>query len=268
MSLPPLPKGTKIGLGTVCYKRPEYLKQTAASVKEHLTGVIDSWWIYNDGSPKGSYDEVYKTLGIHTGVHHAKENKGVAAAKNWLLETLLKEGCDWIFIQEEDILVTDPQAITGYIKAAKASGLHHLMFAHHGPANVGFKPVLGKEGKTAFYYSYVGAWSLYTRRSLKDVGLMDENFHNAWEHVEHTFRLAKGRYTTWPLAADAKNSAKWLKEIPGSIETSFMRNDAKWAENLIRGLLYWKDKDPQFPLQANLDYLMSQLEIPDKEPLL
>lgn len=260
MSLPPLPKGSKIGLGTVCYKRPEYLKQSAASVKKHLAGVIDTWWIYNDGSPAGSYDKVYKTLGIHTGVKHATENKGVAHAKNWLLGKLLSEGCDYIFIQEEDIIVTSPKAITGYIKAAKASGLHHLMFAHHGPGNAKGAVFYGDEGRTAFYQSMVGAWCLYTRPSLRKIGLMDEGFHNAWEHIEHSFRLAKEHYTTWPLAADAKDSKKWLKEIPGSIENSLMRHNKKWASNMVGGLLYWKNKDKDFPLQANLDYLISIVE--------
>lgn len=243
-----LPSKNRVGIGIISYNRPDYLKQCLVAVDKHLKSCLI--YVYDDGSEKPLSRE-FVPKGIH--IYYGKPNKGVAKAKNWLFRKLLEKRCDYIFLLEDDIIIQSPKAVWGYIEAGKESGLHHLNFAHHGPANKG-KPIEVR-GKTAFYPNYVGAWSMYTAVSLKRAGLMDEHFLNAWEHVEHSFRMAKLHFTTWPLAADAKDSKLWLKEIPGSIDNSSIRPRSDWNSNKEDGYRYWEANDKDFPLKDMGVYL-------------
>ena len=171
--------------------------------------------------------------------------RGVGWAKNQVMKEMLRRGYDWIFVSEDDVVVTSHLAITGYIAACESSGLGHLSFAHHGPANVGRTPIERVDGVTC-WPEYVGAWSIYSRESLLTCGLMDENFHNAWEHVEHTLRLAEAGFTTpWRQAADATGSEEWLEEVPGSIENGVIRSQPDWQPNIAAGKAYWIANKPE-----------------------
>lgn len=252
------PSKFKIGLGIVTYNRPEYLKQVIQGVRNHLLKEVDTIWIYDDGSTK-DYSEIYDSLPPQIKVHVAKKNQGVAVGKNWLMSQLIDENCYCIFISEDDIVPVDKKAIRGYVQAARATGIAHMMFAHHGPGNASGAAMKGEH--VSVYPNCVGAWSFFTRPALFEVGLHDENFHNAYEHVELTWRLAKAGLTTpWGAYADATGSEKWIKEIPGSIDNSSIRKTDDWAINTIKALRYWKSKDPEFPLQHILTKLEEQID--------
>lgn len=244
----------KIGVGITTYNRPDYFKQCLESVTK-LLPVVDSIWAYNDGSTK-NYD-----VEIPEGVryYNSNHNKGVAHAKNWLIKKLLKEGCDYIFLLEDDILIKSPKAVTEYVRLSDESGIEHMMFAHHGKANAG-EPGLRSNG-IDLYRNPIGAWCLYTKNVLEAVGLFDEHFLNAWEHVEHTWRIAKAGYTPpWGMVvADVTDSQEYLAEIPGSIKKSSINARSDHMANKINGLIYWQDKNPQdFPLGHILESLLKE----------
>lgn len=226
----------KIGLGITTYNRPDYFAKTITAVLEHVKPVVNLVVVYNDGSAKQ-----YLYPGNIT-VLSENENKGVAHAKNRLLQYMLDNDCDYIFLLEDDVVPQSSKCITEYIKLHQETGFHHFNFAHHGPANR-TGPIM-VQGNTALYPHCIGAYSFYTKEALVDVGLMDEHFTNAWEHVEHTARLARAGYTTpfW-LFADHTKSKDFLKEIEGSIENSSIRQDAAWNTQMEQGLEYWKQKD-------------------------
>lgn len=180
-----------IGVGLVSYGRRDYRTAALAAIARHLP-------------------DVYLAVAVDVAP--------VAAAKNRVLTKMLRAGCDWLFVSEDDVIVVDPKAITGYLDACHASGLEHLSFHDHGPAN---RPHdRGRQcGPVTYWPNAVGAWSVYSRRSLELGGLFDEHFENAFEHVEHTQRLAQLGFTTpWPRNADATGSEGWLREIPDSID--------------------------------------------------
>lgn len=258
MKKSPSSKKFKVGLGVVSYNRPDYLQRVMDGVAKHLMGEVDTIWVYNDGSTK-DYSKVYELFPSSVNVQHAKKNKGVAEAKNWLMQKLLDEGCYIIIIAEDDIIPVHKKAVRGYIQAARASGISHMMFAHHGPGNA-----YGASYTTPVISTYpacVGAWSFFTKPGLEQVGLHDTNFHNAYEHVELTWRHVKAGLTTpWGYFADATGSDKWLKEIPESIDNSSIRKTTDWSLNTFKSLEYWKNKDPDFPLQHTLDDVIKQLK--------
>lgn len=208
-----------IGVGLVTCNRPLFYEQSSTAIEQHLSGEVDLIL---------SNDDI--------------DRRGVAVSKNHLLREMLDAGCDWLFLCEDDIIVTSPQAVHGYIAACEFSGYGHLMFHGHGPHN---PQPLQVEGLVTLWPNYVGAWTVYHRDVLLECGLLDEQFHNAWEHVEHTLRLSLRGFTPpWRGAADATGSEHWLREIPGSIERSTIRQDPAWLDYVMNGKRYWSEAHP------------------------
>ncbi len=209
-----------IGLGIVTVpERADSLRQVTASVDAHLSSVVDV-----------------------TVVNCDEEHRGVAWNKNQVVGVLLDEGCTWLVLCEDDITVGSPEAVTGYVEACEASGYAHLSFHGHGPLNP--TPLRSHERVTE-WPNYVGAWCIYSAESFRRCGLFDEGFHNAWEHVEHTLRLAARGFTAqWRGAADATGSERWLAEIPGSFEASVIRRSPTCAADSLAGLDYWRRAHP------------------------
>jgi hypothetical protein len=198
----------------------------------------------------------------------------VGAAKNSAMQYLLDQGCEHIFLMEDDILIKDEKVFEEYIKHSVISGIKHLNFALHGPANkkgsTGFttledrKDVDGEpnprmvipypEGnKIVLYPNCVGAFSYYHRSVLDKIGLFDPMFKNAWEHVEHTFQAIKNNFHPpfWYFA-DIENSWDYLTDIPNSIQESTIARTPEWNENFRKGTEHYKKKHGVTPTETPL----------------
>jgi GT2 family glycosyltransferase len=240
-----------VALGITTFNRPDYLEKCAKAIARTCAPVTDYIYCFNDGSdPKhaGAYKRAYKPL-IELGatIIDAPTNGGVAVAKNALIYSALKEtDCDHVILCEDDIKVLAPEAVTQYIAIAERHGLHHLSYAHHGPANAD-GPV-DTDGDVEFYPHSVGAWCLYSRECLEAVGAFDENMVNAFEHVEWEMRAYQMGYANngGPHRfADALGSWIWLTELPNSIERSSIRPRSDWSSNIHNSLRYWHDAKPE-----------------------
>ncbi|MCZ2130574.1 MAG: glycosyltransferase family 2 protein [Bacteroidia bacterium] len=237
----------KIGVGITTYNRPDYFRQSFKAAIEKLSKVVDVWCVYDDGSSQGvkEYDEIFDEIVSKypfVQIFRPRANGGVAKAKNTLLKHMMSANCDYMFLLEDDIIIKDEKAVTGYIQAAKKSGFTHLCFAYHGPMNQAGP--LYSDQWLEYHGASIGAWCMFTKEIIDTVGYFDENFTNAWEHCEFTKRI--GDYGFCPpfgLFIDATGSKDWLKEIPGSIEKSAIRPRKDWQENIDKGLKYWKQKD-------------------------
>lgn len=251
-----------IGLGIVTYQRPDYFSQCVEAILKNAINKVDVCFAYNDGSKVGDkeYRKIYKTLDKRIKYRYMPGNKGVAVAKNYLLRRMMDAGCDYMFIIEDDILIKSPKAITEYVRLSKESGIEHFLFAHHGTENEG-KLYLSKNG-VELYTACIGAYCMYTRRVINKVGYFDENFKNAFEHVEHTYRIAKAGFAApWPVHADLKDSRDYLEEIPDSIDHSSIRVREDWLPNIYLALDYWNQKDKDFPYRDKLQSLKEELGV-------
>lgn len=206
----------QVAVGIVTYKRPDYFSKCLRGAIEHLSDIADLY-VYNDGSPLGDYRRIYDRWNRSLAdIEHSDENRGVAAAKNRLLQRMLDGGYTYIFTLEDDIVPQSPEAVSGYIAAAEASGVHHLNFHAHGDVNENQAPVR-IDGPVTYWPGLTGAYSLFTREVLTAAGLLDEGFYNAWEHFEHYCRISRtGLGSPFQEFADATGSERWLAEIPGS----------------------------------------------------
>jgi GT2 family glycosyltransferase len=260
----------KIFVGVVTCNRPNFFKQCFEHIKKCSN--IDYIGVVNDGKEDINRDILVPSVQYI----HNRVNLGVGKSKNILFKQALeKQDVKHIFIIEDDILIKEQEIIDLYIQASKISGIEHFMFGYHGPANRGnisrgqpcprFIVDYGKL-QIAINTHSVGAFCYYTRNVLETVGLIDEEYLNAFEHVDHDYRIAKAGLTTpywnWP---DVANSYEFLDEIECSENSSSIRPRSDWMDNIKKGahLFYkkhglmpaWQNCVPDSSKQKVIDFL-------------
>lgn len=255
----------KIGLGIITCNRPVFLKQVLKSIPfKRLDEVV----IIDDGT-QGSSDP----LNPHQNLTYLRNEKniGVGRSKNRAIINLLNKDCTDIFLLEDDVFIKDPNVFDEYIKASKNSGIKHLMFGYHGPANKKNKQpsprsIVGYDStKIAFNYNCVGGFCYYSRDLLMRIGLFDENFVNAWEHVEHSYRAVLSgflpAYWWWP---DIVNSSDYLEELACSENDSVIRPRSDWKKNIQDGAIYFSSIHKDSPVcipDTNQDVVLQRLKV-------
>jgi GT2 family glycosyltransferase len=254
-----------IGVGIITCNRTDYLKNLLNSLAPCRDG-IDELVIINDGKPieniAGSND---------TWINNPK-NLGVGKSKNKAMQHLMDKGCDYIFIIEDDMLILDKNIFSRYIEAHKVSGIHHFNYGPGSPFNrkqsIQFdlhnRHLLDQDSepnpklvldygtiKISLFEHTVAMFSFFTREVLEKVGLIDESFYNAWEHVDHTYRIIKaGFHPPFWWFADIYESEKYLTEAPGAIDNSSIANKTEqWEKNVYGGREIYKQKHGHYPNQ-------------------
>jgi GT2 family glycosyltransferase len=244
----------KIGLAIVTYNRPHYFTQCLEAVglnRRDLSHIV----VVNDGTPYTGVS-VPEWVNEHIQLGH---NKSVGVAKNVAMRALLHAGMDHIFIMEDDMILKSPDIFRKYVETATSSGVFHLNYALHGPANK--KPnseipnprqiVDYGDVKLVLYPHCVGAFSYFHKGVILNVGYHDERFKNAWEHVEYALRvIKKGLHPPFWWFADIENSSDYITEIPGSIGGgSSINHTPEWTSNMKRGAAWFKEKHGHIPVQ-------------------
>lgn len=241
---------SKIGVGIVTCNRPAFFLKCFNSIPK-----ADELVVINDGADFSDIDKLKAKRPfqyIHNGI-----NLGVSKSKNILFRTLLQKNCTDIFIIEDDIIIKNQDVFNEYIKARNTTGIQHFMFGYHGPANKG--GVSGGKAKPRYVVDYgkikiainehsVGAFCYYTSDVLNKVGIFDEGFTNAFDHVDHDYRIYKAGFSTpywnWP---DLANSTDYLEEVECSETSSAIRPRSDWRENIEKGVKYFKQKHGYLP---------------------
>jgi len=251
----------KIGIGIVTCNRPDFLAKLLESISYRNDAELV---IVNDGGPIDMKGYNYYIVNNET-------NLGVGKSKNKAMQHLLDKGCDYIFIIEDDMIILDDTVFERYIKASKTSGIQHFNYGPGSPfnrkQNIQFdlhnrhlldqhsepNPRLvidyGNDVKVSLFEHTVAMFSFFTRKVLEEVGLIDENYYNAWEHVDHTYCIIKaGYHPPFWWFADIYESHKYLTEAPGAIDNSSIANKTEqWEKNVYGGREIYKQKHGHYP---------------------
>ena len=165
---------------------------------------------------------------------------------------------------EDDCIIIDNNVFQEYIRISKATGLKHFNFGPGSPWNrkqkdptiigdLSKRHLAAQDGEpfpkmtvtykrddisVSLYEHIVAMFCYFNAKALEDVGLMDERFYNAWEHVEHTLRfIKKGYYSPFWWFADITGSEKYIKEAENEkANTSLSKNEEQFAKQTIDGL--------------------------------
>jgi GT2 family glycosyltransferase len=256
----------KIGVGIITCDRPEYLTDLLNSLNFTASG-IDELIIIDDGNKPTTELEKFQ-------VYKTKGRIGVGKAKNIAIQHLLDMHCEHIFILEDDCIIKDPDVFKKYIEAYKETGIKHFNFGPASPWNrLQENPEiigdLSKRGDASqkgepnpkmtinysnnvsisLYEHIVAMFTYYHASVLKEVGTMDEDFYNAWEHVEHTLRIIKnGDYTPFWWFADITGSENYIKEQEGEkANTSLAKNEEEFMKRVHDGLQVFYKKHGTVP---------------------
>jgi len=262
----------KIGIAFITCNREEFLIKSYDSFQNDINELDNKLTIIvNDGKPlKKKFENVYTN----------KKNLGVGKTKNIALKKLYESGCKHIFLIEDDIIKhtnSNKNVFKEYIKYSKITGIQHFMFGYHGPANKGNVSKGSPLPRTIFEYKddirillnlhCVGAFCYYSSKCISEVGYMDEVYNNAFEHVDHSYMIAKAGmipgYWWWP---DIDNSYELLDEIMCSEESSSIRPRKDWKENIYKGAEHFYKKHGYRPAWDN--HVPDQSEQKIKEKLI
>jgi GT2 family glycosyltransferase len=248
----------RIGLGIITCDRLDYLKQCVTAIAANNTD-LDYIVVVNDGKLfDADTVDFLNSSGVNEIIQHSPSYKSVGVTKNQAIRSILLNDCDHIFLIENDIIIKRSDVFKTYINAANVSGIWHLNFALHGPAN----KKTGSEEKNprqvvdydsiqiSLYPHCVGAFSYFYKGIIKNVGFFDERFKNAFEHVEHTYRIIKkDLHPPFWWFADISNSEEYLTEIPGSIKNSSIPHTKEWTSNYQRANGWFEIKHGSEPTQ-------------------
>ncbi|KHN49252.1 glycosyltransferase family 2 protein [Pectobacterium fontis] len=237
----------KVGVGIATYNRPEGLLKLYNSLP---FDVIDEIIIVNDGDRQLHFDEI-----PHLVINN-ETNLGVGKTKNIALRYLLSKKCEHFFLLEDDIYIKDPAVFERYISVSKATGLQHLNFSQHGNGNKdeNKKPrpnltVSYDEFELPLYGFCVGAFSYYTKRCLDKIGLMDENYFNALEHVDHTIMVYKaGMHTSFGYCPDIPNSWDYIGDDEWSESQSTIHRRDNFNQIASVAMQYFREKHGCSPI--------------------
>lgn len=225
--------GEKLGIGIVTYNREINLINLINSLPLDL---IDSIIIINDGEIINESN--IKNIPIINNQH----NIGVGCSKNKALKYLIEKKIDHFFIIEDDIFIKNKDVFSKYIEASKISGIQHFNFALHG--NLNLTPIGSPNVKINlnfgkvnldFYQNCVGAFSYYSKLAIDTVGLFDENYYNALEHLDHTFLICqKNLHPSYWFFADIRNSSLYIGDETWSEDQSVILRNTDKCKNLSK----------------------------------
>lgn len=259
----------KIGVGIITCNRKDYFLQCVNSI---VMTAVDHVVVVNDGA-------AYTDIGLDEKIVNIQnlQNLGVAKSKNKAMKHLYEQGCEYIFIIEDDMIIKDPTVFQQYVEAYKASGIHHFNYGPGSPFNRKQKiqnfdlhnrhlldndtepnPKLVVDYgtcKIALYEHTVAMFSFFTRTLLEqNIGYMCEDFDNCWEHVSSTNYIIKaGYHPPFWWFADLANSHELVEEAPGAIENSAIAKDkSAWMDKVMAGREIYKKKHGYYPNQPPL----------------
>lgn len=211
------------GIGVITCNRENLFRECIASLPQvDLCIVVNDGLAYPDNAYPSTLDEI---------IQH-KKNQGVGKSKNDALRYLMSKNCEHIFLLEDDIKIINKSVFNEYIKASAVSGVKHLNFAYHGPANkdesghpkekirINFKDDVA----LTFHSHLAGAFSYYHRSIIDQVGYIDEKFMNVYDHLDHTLQIIKSNlHPPFGWFADIADSYKFIEDLDPDLSKSVIR---------------------------------------------
>jgi GT2 family glycosyltransferase len=258
----------KIGVGIITCERLDYLNNLLDSIDKEVAG-IDHLIVIDDGNKK--------TIHSHpkvNSINHTNGKVGVGKAKNIALKKLYEQECDYIFLIEDDMVIIDQSIFKQYVTASKISGIQHFNYGPGSPFNrkqtiknfdlhnrhlleeetePSPRAIIDyKDTKIALYKHVTGTCSFYTRKVIDIAGYIDENYKNAWEHVDHTYNIIKAKlHPPFWWFADLANSHTLIEPQKNAIgNSSTSKNTNEWMENVRVNAEKYKAKHGHYPAEA------------------
>jgi hypothetical protein len=187
-------------------------------------------------------------FGLKTEYFWNGATNSIAFGKNQIIKWFLQNTtAEYLFIIEDDIIVKDAAVFEKYIDTSVKTNFKHLMWSGAGTNNFvngKLHPVLVvnvNDTMISFYRHAVGAFCVYHREVLEKVGLMDENFKNAFEHIAHSWEIALAGYIPtqfgfWPDIFSGNTQYLIDQDPDFSHSTAQNTHKSQWNDNVQSAL--------------------------------
>ena len=226
----------KIGVGVITCNRVDYLTSLLESIK---STTHDELIVINDHTTPIQPD----IEGLQIDMYNNETNMGVCRTKNKALDILVERGCDHVFLIEDDMIIKSDDVFDRYITASEVSGIKHFNFCLHGEDNkVKGMPnpkIIFDYGTTrvSLYHNLAGCFSYYHSSVLQEVGLFDEEYVNAMDHVDHTMQIIlAGYHPPFRWFADLADSDELIGEQDQNLSGSVIRKREGWMDDFKFGV--------------------------------
>lgn len=232
----------KIGVCLTTFNRPDFYKKVLSSIPREK---IDYLVVVNDGL--SSYaDHIDADLVIKNNC-----TLGVGKSKNIGLKILIEDQkCTDIFLMEDDILIKNELVFDAYIKAANTHGIHHLCYELAEDNHKYLKHSNTIDDITLnFYHNPQGPFMYMNSVLVKKFGYFDENYMNAFEHIDFAYNLIKiGVAPPFWYFPDISNSSDYLEYLDVE-QKSTIRNEKIYSEQYKKSAEYFIKKWGHFTNQ-------------------
>jgi len=249
--------GSKRALGIVTYNRSEYFRKILETTRYKE---VDKVYILD---ASGTNVERNKARLIPLGSDNMSyvpndSQVTVGVAKNMLLTAMMEDGMDHLFLQEDDVVIEKDGVFDLYIDTAQVSGMWcGLNYAWHGHGNKGNMGELltknevdyGEDLGIVLTENGTAAFSYFHRSIIESLGMFDEFYDNAWEHLDHYQKAASYKRTLYfNCLPDANGSEEYIRDLDdGKHGGSVIRKDEEWLGNMKIGAEHFKKKFGFYP---------------------
>lgn len=246
-----------IGVGIITYNRQSNYSQLLKKIKQndivdYIVTVKNKDIDYKNDDPKIICNDNIRTFNFHV-----MEDLGVGFCKNVALKKLIELKCDHYFLIEDDIKIKNDNVFKVYIDTAKEFNLGHLNFnmAWDSISKSYLKPsyiIDNGKNKLAIFSRLCGDFEYFTFEVLQNVGLFDDKHYiNAFEHIDHTYRIASMGYTVpFQSYADIYNSDEYLEDT--GIQTTLQEKPELYKYRLYNAIQHFKNTYGRFVSQLHI----------------
>jgi len=232
----------KIGVGITTYNSESYFQKLYDSIAESN---IDELVVVNGGNPyKQSYTRCNAWI-------QDEKNRFPSACRNSCIEYLLENGCEHIFLIEDDMIIKKPDIFQFYIKHSKMSGLKYLCFAstsaYAGPPGdrtpkliVNYSHNLG----ISFFPHMCNEFTYHHRSCFEEYGVYDENLRDLFD-VDMVYRqsISNSNVSAFWWFADPTNSDDYIENNPVAVSRlQTARADGSRADIIHKAYEYFYKK--------------------------
>jgi hypothetical protein len=245
----------KTALAIITCNREEFLHKVLSSIDKNSVGEI---FVINAGNRLENKPEDVKVIQCN------RNPTVVGIAKNIALREMKKNGYEFLFLMEDDVLVKNNKVFEKYIETAMDSGLWagQLSYGVHGGVGGGnvndegipLKRLTVQYGthKVDLYRNSFHAFVLYHANTLNHIGYFSENYLNAAEHLDHYYTaFLKGLGCNYWYFPDIENSFDYLEDIDHNHGNSVIRNSTEFTSNFSTSWGIFKEKFNFYPHEVS-----------------
>jgi glycosyltransferase involved in cell wall biosynthesis len=176
----------RIGIGITTRNRPDMLRVSVVHQLAFKPAEAE-FVVVEDCSDKPYGKALSEQLGAQYILNGCRQ--GISKSKNLCIKAL--DGCDWVFLFDDDCFPRHAGWSYAFIRAAEINDVHHLMYLEEHGIVTPYRPV--GTGLVAFYQCQ-GCMLLFSRKALDVLGGYDSRFwHYGFEHAQISNRAFKAR---------------------------------------------------------------------------